>query len=241
MRWWPNMKFVQRQRTEQRRSCMCWSSNSRINKSCIDERMSCSNNRYSRGPNMHKWMKFHLYKLWIHPNSWHGADKVSSVVDHMQGNLAACMSLCARMQSHPFGTHTKAKTRSNSEWSWTCISRSWRAQPPTHVWIWTHTLCVNMLSVWSHPGRPCACYQMSWMEEPYHCTQTQWRKEFDSARCHHWAHGHHHGWPSLASITNIDHHKDVKELVSTIVRVSVMSCMACLIHFVSHGYICIVM
>jgi len=35
--------------------------------------------------NMHSQMKLRLYKLRIHPSSWHKADMVSSVVDHMQG------------------------------------------------------------------------------------------------------------------------------------------------------------
>ena len=70
---------------EQRRICMCWSSNSRKNMSCTDNQMSCSRNRNNRGHNMHSRMKLHPYKLKIHPNKWHGVDMVSSVVDHKQG------------------------------------------------------------------------------------------------------------------------------------------------------------
>lgn len=108
------MKIAWRQRMEQRRSCMCWSNKSRKNRSWIDERMSCSRNRDSSGCNMYPRMKLCPYKLKIHPNSWHEADMVSSVVDRMQGNAAACMSLCASMRSHPFSTLTKAKTKSKS-------------------------------------------------------------------------------------------------------------------------------
>ena len=48
--------------------------------------------------------------------------------------------------------------------------------------------------------------------KPMH--RLQWRQEFTSARCHHGVHAHHHGWPSLASVHYLHHHKHVKELVS---------------------------
>lgn len=63
MRWRCNMNIAWRQRMEKKRSFMCWSSNSRKNRSCIDERMSCSGKRYSTGRNMHSRMKLRLYKL----------------------------------------------------------------------------------------------------------------------------------------------------------------------------------
>ena len=69
----------------------------------------------------------------------------------------ACMSSCARMQSNPFSTLTKAKTRSKSNWRWTCTSASWCAWPPTHTWISAWTLCISVLPVPSHPRRSCAC------------------------------------------------------------------------------------
>ena len=52
----------------------------------------------------------------------------------MKGDSKSCMSLCALIWSHPIGTLTEAKTRSKSDWIWTCTSTSWCAQPPTHGW-----------------------------------------------------------------------------------------------------------
>ena len=91
MRWRHDMKIVQRKINKKRRSYMCWSGNSRKNRSCTDERMSCSRNRYSRGCKMHRWMKLHPHKLWIHPNSWHGVDKVSKGI---QQYACHCVHAC---------------------------------------------------------------------------------------------------------------------------------------------------
>ena len=67
MRWWRYKRIMWRQREKQRRSCRCWSSNSWKNKSCTDERRSCSRNRHNRRCNMHRLMKLCPYSLWPHP------------------------------------------------------------------------------------------------------------------------------------------------------------------------------
>ena len=76
---------VWRKKMEQRRSCMCWRSNSGRTWSCTDIRMSCNRNKNNSGRNMHSQMKLHSYNLGIHPSSWHKAYMVSSFVDCMQG------------------------------------------------------------------------------------------------------------------------------------------------------------
>jgi len=119
----------------------------------------------------------------MNPSSSHnGVDSVSSFVDHMQGNSAACMSLCAHMQYHPFGTLTEEKTRSKSNWILTCISTSGCAWPPTHAWRSIQTLRISMLLVQLHSIWWCACYQTSWREDPYQCTWMKWRQEFAFSR-----------------------------------------------------------
>ena len=52
----------------------------------------------------------------------------------------ACMSLCAHMQSNPFSTLTKAKTRSKPEWSWACSWQLMRMTTSTHWKISTNTM-----------------------------------------------------------------------------------------------------
>jgi len=144
---------------------MCWSRNSRKNRSCVDKRMSYSRNRYSKGATC--------------TNGWnctHTSYRSISAVGIEQTRWAVLLIVYKGIQQHachcahacdPTLLAHSLSWRSKSDLSWKCILTSWCAWPPTHAWRSTQTLCISMLSVWPHPRWPCACYRTSWIEEPY--------------------------------------------------------------------------
>jgi len=146
-------------------------------------------------------------------SSWHGADKVSSVVDRMQGYSGTWMSLCACMQSHPLA-HSPRRRQEASPTEAEHVFHKVDAHGHQHTLGDQHRHYASVCC-WSSCIEDNDAHVVKWFGQRSHISVPGCNrgKSSLSTGCHHWVHRQIMDDQAWQQFATIDHHKDVEELV----------------------------